>query len=51
MSVGGLLREQIDLVAGVPSVPETKNGKPNSLPITPLTRERAEAPLRGPAAR
>lgn len=34
-----LRREQIDFVAGVLSVPETKNGKPHSLPITPLMRE------------
>jgi hypothetical protein len=31
-----LRRGQIDLVAGVLSVPETKNGKPHSLPITPM---------------
>ncbi len=34
-----LCREQIDLVAGVLSVPETKNGKPHKLPITPVMRE------------
>ncbi|MCM3562511.1 tyrosine-type recombinase/integrase [Hydrogenophaga intermedia] len=34
-----LRRDQIDLVAGVLSVPETKNGKPHSLPITPAMRE------------
>ena len=34
-----LRREQIDFVAGVLSVPETKNGKPHSLPITPLMQE------------
>lgn len=34
-----LRREQIDLVAGVLSVPETKNGKPHSLPVTPMMRE------------
>lgn len=33
-----LRREQIDLVAGFLSVPETKNGKPHSLPITPAMR-------------
>lgn len=34
-----LRRDQIDLVAGVLRVPETKNGKPHSLPITPVVRE------------
>ncbi len=34
-----LRRSQVDLVAGVLSVPETKNGKPHSLPITPVMRE------------
>ncbi len=34
-----LRRGQIDLVAGVLSVPVTKNGKPHSLPITPMVRE------------
>lgn len=34
-----LRRDQIDFVAGVLSVPETKNGKPHSLPITPAMRE------------
>lgn len=34
-----LRREQIDLMAGVLSIPETKNGKPHSLPITPAMRE------------
>ncbi len=37
-----LRRERIDLVAGVLSIPETKNGKPHSLPITPLMREIVE---------
>lgn len=37
--VRGLHRAQIDLAGGVLSVPETKNGKPHSLPITPLMRE------------
>lgn len=37
-----LRRDQIDLVAGVLSVPETKNGKPHSLPITPMMRELLE---------
>lgn len=31
-----LRRAQIDLAKGVLSIPETKNGKPHSLPITPL---------------
>ena len=34
-----LCRDQIDLARGVLSVPETKNGKAHSLPITPLMRE------------
>lgn len=34
-----LSREQIDLAAGFLSIPETKNGKPHSLPITPAMRE------------
>jgi integrase len=34
-----LRRKQIDLVGGVLSIPMTKNGKPHSLPITPLMRE------------
>lgn len=34
-----LLRKQIDLASGVLSIPETKNGRPHSLPITPLMRE------------
>lgn len=34
-----LCRAQIDLAKGVLSIPETKNGKPHSLPITPLMRE------------
>jgi len=34
-----LRRDQIDLAKGVLSVPETKNGKPHSLPITPVMRE------------
>jgi len=34
-----LQRKQIDLTKGVLSIPETKNGKPHSLPITPLMRE------------
>ena len=34
-----LRRHQIDLTGGVLSVPMTKNGKPHSLPITPLMRE------------
>jgi integrase len=34
-----LTRQQIDLTAGVLSIPDTKNGKPHSLPITPMMRE------------
>lgn len=34
-----LRRKQIDLAGGVLSIPDTKNGKPHSLPITPLMRE------------
>lgn len=34
-----LSRAQIDLAKGALSIPETKNGKPHSLPITPLMRE------------
>jgi hypothetical protein len=34
-----LTRSQIDLAKGVLSIPMTKNGKPHSLPITPLMRE------------
>lgn len=34
-----LQRKQIDLAKGVLSIPDTKNGKPHSLPITPLMRE------------
>lgn len=37
--VGGLSRDQIDLTAGVLRIPETKNGKPHTLPITPMLRE------------
>jgi len=44
---GELRREQIDLVAGVLSVPETKNGKAHSLPITPLMREILERRCEG----
>ena len=32
-------RQHIDLATGVLCVPETKNGKPHTLPITPLMRE------------
>lgn len=42
-----LRRAQIDLVAGVLSIPETKNGKPHSLPITPLMREILERRCNG----
>ncbi len=34
-----LRRDQIDLLAGVLRVPETKNGKPHTLPITTAMRE------------
>jgi hypothetical protein len=34
-----LTRKQIDLSGGVLSIPMTKNGKPHSLPITPMMRE------------
>ncbi len=34
-----LTRQQIDLAKGVLSIPMTKNGKPHSLPITPMMRE------------
>jgi integrase len=34
-----LQRQQIDLPGGVLSIPMTKNGKPHSLPITPMMRE------------
>ena len=34
-----LTREQIDLAKGVLAIPMTKNGRPHSLPITPLMRE------------
>jgi integrase len=34
-----LSRSQIDLAGGVLSIPMTKNGKPHSLPITPMMRE------------
>jgi integrase len=33
-----LCRKQIDLTGGVLSIPDTKNGKPHSLPITDLMR-------------
>ncbi len=33
-----LCRQQIDLAGGVLSIPDTKNGKPHSLPITALMR-------------
>jgi hypothetical protein len=32
-------RQQIDLTGGVLTIPTTKNGKPHSLPITPMMRE------------
>lgn len=34
-----LLRQQIDLAKGVLTIPMTKNGKPHSLPITPVMAE------------
>lgn len=34
-----LRRGQIDLVAGILGVPVTKNGKPHTLPISPMMRE------------
>ena len=34
-----LQRKQIDLTGGVMSIPMTKNGKPHTLPITPMMRE------------
>jgi len=34
-----LKRAQIDLAKGMASIPDTKNGKPHALPITPLMRE------------
>ncbi|WP_342620757.1 site-specific integrase [Rhodoferax sp. GW822-FHT02A01] len=34
-----LTRQQIDLAKGVLTIPMTKNGKPHSLPITPMMRE------------
>lgn len=42
-----LRRMQIDLATGVLSVPETKNGKPHSLPITPAMREVLERRCEG----
>lgn len=42
-----LRRVQIDLTKGVLSIPETKNGKPHSLPITPLMREILERRCKG----
>jgi len=43
----GLRRAQIDLAGGVLSVPETKNGKRHTLPITPVMREVLERRCRG----
>lgn len=42
-----LTRKQIDLSSGVLSIPMTKNGKPHSLPITPLMREILERRCEG----
>jgi integrase len=35
----GLTRDQIDLDKGLITIPMTKNGKPHSLPITPLMHQ------------
>lgn len=43
----GLCRSQIDLTGGVLSVPETKTGRPHSLPITPMMREILERRCQG----
>jgi integrase len=45
-----LQRQQIDLAGGVLSIPMTKNGKPHSLPITPMMREILERRCVGLAA-
>ena len=42
-----ICRKQIDLAGGVLRVPMTKNGKPHSLPITPLMREILERRCKG----
>jgi integrase len=42
-----LQRQQIDLTGGILSIPMTKNGKPHSLPITPLMREILERRCNG----
>lgn len=42
-----LCRSQIDLAGGILSVPETKTGRPHSLPITPLMREILERRCQG----
>lgn len=42
-----LRRTRIDLAKGVLSLPDTKNGKPHSLPITPLMREILERRCEG----
>lgn len=47
MSARKLQRQQIDLAGGVLSVPMTKNGKPRSLPITPMMREILERRCEG----
>jgi integrase len=43
----GLQRQQIGLTGGVLSIPDTKNGKPHSLPITPMMREILERRCEG----
>lgn len=42
-----LQRQQIDLAKGDLSIPDTKNGKPHSLPITPLMRKILERRCKG----
>lgn len=45
-----LLRENIDFGIGIVSIPDTKNGKPHSLPITPLMDEILQRRCRGLSA-
>ena len=42
-----LQRQQIDLTGGVLRIPMTKNGKPHSLPVTPMMREILERRCNG----
>ena len=42
-----LQRQQIDLAGSVLSIPTTKNGKPHSLPITPMMQEILERRCKG----